>query len=349
MTVEPDRQAASLMRTVELDDAPTVATWCRRRLAVGTAAGSVWEADSDAADLIPVTGAGHDAAVRRLVRSEASGLLSLGADGSVRRGSTELVAAASIPGAVPAQDICWTSDGATAVVAVGTRLLLDHRAPLGVPTLGTEQVPVGVGFIRRIAPSRRHLVLVGGAGGVAWVDARLGVVDHLEPCPPVVALAADPTGRFLAAADVTGDLHLMPIAGGPTQVVGGYPDRVDILDWTADGSHLLAVADDEVTAWPVSEAGITTERPISLLADAGRITALTPAPQGLQVATGHVDGEVLCWRLPDGDRWEAPCVGAEVTCLAWSPDAHTLAVGAIDGTLHRLALSTPEPGDPTCP
>ncbi len=350
MSLRPEHHAVPLEHTQRLDDAPTAAAWGPSGLSVGTAAGTLWRSSEDAAaDLAPAPSVGPGAPIRRLAPSAANGILSLHADGSVRHDGAEVVGPACTPDALHAQDLCWASDGTIAVVAAGGALRLELHTPTTATTTEPEVVTTDIGPIRCVVTTRGHLVLAGGARGVTWVDARLGVVDHVEPCPPVVALAADPTGRFLAAADVTGDLHLVPIDGGPTQVVGGYPDRIELLDWSADGSYLLAVADDELTAWPVSDAGITAERPVSLLADAGRITAIAAAPHGRRVATGHVDGELLCWHLPGGEHQEALRVGAEVTCVAWSPDACTIAVGAIDGTLHHLTLPTPDPGDPTCP
>lgn len=64
------------------------------------------------------------------------------------------------------------------------------------------------------------------------------------------------------------------------------------------------------------------------------IYGIALSPDGTQLATGHVDGEIRLWRVSDGTLlFKTTAHSHTVWSLAYSPDGRTLASGSFDGTV----------------
>jgi WD40 repeat protein len=110
--------------------------------------------------------------------------------------------------------------------------------------LGTIELEAGVeGIHRRIRFSRGSGKLIAASAGREVFLVEIGDASLSTPrlvgrhSDDVTRLAMGPRGRYVAAANVNGDIRLWPVAGGaPTVSVPGPPNGA--LRFTADGNYL---------------------------------------------------------------------------------------------------------------
>ena len=78
----------------------------------------------------------------------------------------------------------------------------------------------------------------------------------------VYALAADPTGRYLAGGGAAGTVFLWDLATGETVFdLDGHPEPLRAVAFTADGSFILSAGDDQtIRAWDVLSGRVITVR-----------------------------------------------------------------------------------------
>ncbi len=185
---------------------------------------------------------------------------------------------------------------------------------------------------------------VGCRGGIRWFDPpETTPVDTFSSDGAPLALALDPTGRLLAAGDLSGSLHLWELELGDDTELQGYPDPVELVAWDGTGAQLAAVSDDEVTVWPVSSAQgevvLGSEPAVLCGPHDTHIVDLAFRPGGALLATAGADGRLVLW---DPATTTEPLgqidLGTELACCAWRPGAGTVVVGTAEGALMGVEL-----------
>lgn len=198
------------------------------------------------------------------------------------------------------------------------------------------------GRVRDLAPVTSTLWAVAGSDGVSVVDVTLDAADLVVPLAGALAIAAHRDVAAVAVSDVSGTLHLIPLGGEATGVeLDGYPDRVRRFGWVAgEPTHLVAVADDELTWWRLDRRGGVADEPLTAIAHAHTITAFAVGASNT-VMTGDAVGGVRVWspHLPDHPVWAGE-LAAPVTAAAWSREGDGLLVGCADGTLVSYRVVT---------
>lgn len=170
----------------------------------------------------------------------------------------------------------------------------------------------------------RRLLVAGR--GLAIADAVHGALQSTRDDLDVIAAAWSPIpGRYaiaLAEGGVTiesADTREDPYEACPPEVIATR------LAWSPDGDRLAAATGEGLTVVRPSadeSADHDVESPI---------TSLAWSPDGLYVATGHTDGRVETWRVPNfRHRDTQPAHTGPVTALAWSADGRHLYSGGGD-------------------
>jgi hypothetical protein len=120
----------------------------------------------------------------------------------------------------------------------------------------------------------------------------------------------------------------------------GYPAKVKSLSWSHDARWLYTSSQPVFTAWSFAGKGPEGKPPLQFGEEgAGLLTVVAAHPAAEFVAGGYDSGE-----LQLGDIKSRRSVvlkmadGSAVTCLAWSPDGHRLAVGNERGDLLAVDL-----------
>jgi hypothetical protein len=299
------------------DDAVVAMCWTASGVAVGTAEGRRarwWGGTCQDAD------PAHEVAVR-IVRMRDDVVASVDLHGSLHVGHDVIDDDRYI-------SVDWMGRCLVAVGDLGVHVRDAERPPVVV---GIHGVPIVAG------PLGPHVLAIGTDRGLTWLDVRLGGIDgHIE-LPPVVAVVGDPGGRFVVCGDTAGALHVVELATGVGVELGGYPGRVDRVGVLADGSGAVAVADDEITVWPMVDGGVVGSTPRCLRGHGATITALACSPGRALVASGDDDGRVVV-RTGDGRETVRVETNATVASLAWAPEGNGLAIGSRDGRAHLVAL-----------
>jgi len=158
-------------------------------------------------------------------------------------------------------------------------------------------------------------------------------VAMLSGDAPFYAVAFDPTGRLLAAAQQNGTTVLWDVATKTRLgTVGAGPDAVDTLAFSPDGTE-LATAGYAGTVWlwnvsslkRVAEVGVRN----------GTISSVAFSPGGDRLAAACTDGEVRIWKTADLSARPQELVGhtGMVRSVAFNHAGTLLASGGDDTTV----------------
>ena len=108
----------------------------------------------------------------------------------------------------------------------------------------------------------------------------------------VHAVAFDPTGRYLAGAGLTDQVHVWDLSTQESVfALEGHQDKVNALAFSPDGSFLLSASDDQtVRVWDVLSGRLIAAREFD-----APVQAICFAPDGQSVFTGN--GNTTCHRV----------------------------------------------------
>ncbi len=234
------------------------------------------------------------------------------------------------------------------------RVLHTTDLPVAAPVTQIAWLPDDSGLI---------LLSVDGVALLGFDEDDLWVEDRIEGSSEIDSVAFSPDGSLLATGSSTGVViwdpatqepiyRLNEVTGGKTSLAwspdgvllaAAGPEQIDLwnaqtgeylltfegsgdnLDWSADGARLAYFTGGQVTI-----ADIQTGRAVQIIGEAS--PGLAFRPDGLVLAVGRFDGDVVAWDLTaaGGDpveyvRFEGHTWG--VLSVAWSSDGSRLATG----------------------
>ncbi|MEZ4448963.1 MAG: WD40 repeat domain-containing protein [Nannocystaceae bacterium] len=187
-------------------------------------------------------------------------------------------------------------------------------------------------------------------------------VHRLEHAGPVVAFAATPDGRRIAAVSSEGLVRVWTIGGDTVASVDlpGAHGRFRLIDISRDGARVVAgggVSEHGKAApvwlWSV-EGGLIGE----LRGHTGSVNDVAFRPDGLAAATASSDGTARVWdatnaapmaefkvpRRQTPDLWDdMASPWASVNRIAWRPDGQQLATGDVDGGVYEWTVGREKP------
>jgi len=309
----------------------------------------------------------------RAVQWSASGLVTGSVDGSVARHNVDTSAGANrtVIATTTGAVTCLTAS-ASSIVAGDTSGVITTVANGGKPTMSAPGPPVmgcvfvgdtvvaiagervidatgatvvditPAGRLRTLTPTgiTPTDVLVGGTDGLAWIDlAARRVRQHLGLCS-VMACAVDPTANLAAAGDLSGSLHLVHHEDAEGTELTGYPDRVNLIAWTASGKWVAAAAADEITVWKSDSASDAADEPVLLQGHEQSVTALVAHDTHDLLVSGDADGTIALWSPGIADR--PICVtqtDGAVLALQWDHDHQRLAISTSTGHVMVAVLT----------
>ncbi len=218
------------------------------------------------------------------------------------------------------------------------------------------------GDIARTRPDGTFEVLSGrsdgGAGcmatgkGGAWAYAAGSQVHRIAPAPAVLdlpgqvsALAFDPAGQDLAIAHA-GSVWLWPAGADPAHwplgggvMLGGYPEAVLALSFSAPGGFLAASGASRILCWHPGGPDGAGHRTECGVAGPAMVSQVACHPTRIMIAAGYSNGVVLLCQPGRTDiLFVRAAGGGAVTTLAWSPDGAVLAFGTALGEAGVVAL-----------
>jgi WD40 repeat protein/Leucine-rich repeat (LRR) protein len=167
-------------------------------------------------------------------------------------------------------------------------------------------------------------------GTLGLVDLANGRARLLPDHSDLVAsLAFDPAGRFLAAGDWSGLIHLWPTTGGQGVILDGHAGPVGSLAFSSDGAILASggINEDQTTRlWDVRMGRLLD----TLTGDPGYpMHDVTFSPDGSMLAAGGLNGVILR-EMATGQTRRLAGHSQPVLSLAFSPDGTRLASGSFD-------------------
>jgi WD40 repeat protein len=280
-----------------------------RRVASGSADGSVrlWDADTGKAIGGPLTG--HTSAVVAVVFSpDGRRLASASMDKTLR---------------------LWNAD---------------TGQPLGLPLTGHSDVVQSVAF----SPDGHRIASASADHTLRLWDADTGrdigtpLTGHTGA---VASVAFSPDGHRLASASRDGTVRLWDAGNG--QPIGtpltGHTGAVNSVMFSPDGHRLAtAGADKTIRLWN-ADTGDPLGKPLT--GQTGAVAAVAFSPDGHGLVSGGADNTVRLWSAETAQPIGAPLVGHTdyVTGLAFSPDGHRLITSSMDHTIRLWNLGAGEP------
>ena len=175
---------------------------------------------------------------------------------------------------------------------------------------------------------------------------QVGPVAYRDPLGVV-----SPDGRWLAYTE-RDRLHLVPVAGGATRVLGSGASSMRFIAWLADSRRVAVrerVFDRSRQEWWLYDRTDGGREPLwpgrDQAPDLTALDMLAWSPDGTTVAgVSSGGGESIVWLLDaDGANPRPAATGTRLSFPAWSPDGQLACLSFEDGH-QRLQLPCDAPG-----
>ena len=298
----------------------------------------------------------HDGSVLTKLREHAMGVLDLawspngsrlataGQDGSVRvwetAGFTQLN---EFSDKGWASRLAWSPDSTRLVAAIGrVATLLDGEGNV-VGAFGEAKSTVT--DVVWTVDGRRVGVL--SYGGIEWYGSgrpkQVPDQTFRWKGSPLRA-AMSPTGTFLVHGNQDNSIHVWRMSSGKDYEMTGYPSKIEVLAWTADGNYLASGTVGCTTVWDCSGSGPAGRYPVMCDGHDRRISAVAWRTADNVLVSGSADGTVQWYQPTIGTQKEklmplGGCmVGGEVSAMSLCMDDDTLVVALTNGLVGAMSL-----------
>lgn len=240
-----------------------------------------------------------------------------------------------------ADDIAFSPDGnslvsGSALWDVGTRAVLIQA---GIVPLGFDGKPEKnlAAPLLVFSPDQKTLAMREGNDILLWDVPSRGLIQILKGhLGPVTSIAFSPDGEMIASSGVQGEqaIRIWRVRDGKLLwLLSGY--SAQNLDFTPDGSILIAVGSDSVRFWQVSEGKqITTvwgvDPRLDFSSDRTLLAYVTCVAEAQHVCTAEA---VSLYSVAEGKRLPLTLMGVNplIQTLSFSPDGQLLAAATGNG------------------
>lgn len=149
-----------------------------------------------------------------------------------------------------------------------------------------------------------------------------------------------PDDQYIVSTTQERELHIWNLNTGKDFRMGGYPRKIQQMDWMPGGEILACSGADVITAWAFA-GGPQNKPPIEIgYVFGGTVSAVAAHPSKPFIAGGFSTGGVMIGGIQKGEaRVAKPASGSPVTALAWSPDGSALVAANEAGEINCFTLS----------
>jgi WD40 repeat protein len=236
----------------------------------------------------------------------------------------------------------WNTSGSQFVGCIGKRTVLCSYDGVVLGWFG-DQVSTVTDAVWW--PDDRRVGLL-AYGGVRWFGSgrpKLTPDKFWQWKGSPLRGTVSPSGRYLAHGNQDNSIHLWVMSNESELQMGGYPAKVEVLQWNRNGDYLAAGTIGGTTVWDCSGKGPRGRSALTCGGHDRRVTALAWQRHGDVLVTGSADKR-LHWYNPTnkgrsaGKEKGSFSVESEVSDLAFLPDDQTIAVALSDGTVGVASL-----------
>ncbi len=247
------------------------------------------------------------------------------ADGTVQRWALEPSANRELQSAHsgPITSLAVSDD--QSVVVSGTRDGTVHAGGPGEEQSTIAQYRWPVASVALTSDGELTLTAADNGDGSVRRTSNGALVTELTN---VYVAALDSSGRRVASSDISGRVFLYDLADGQRRTLAGPGEPLQQLQFSADGTMLVAAGLDGVArVWRVGDARVA-----ELRADAGAMSRTAVSPDGRRVVTGYRTGQLRVWQLPAPPallRTRLPFLGrSPVEDVDYAPNGLTVATAS---------------------
>ncbi|RMG41208.1 MAG: hypothetical protein D6725_01895 [Planctomycetota bacterium] len=258
-------------------------------------------------------------------------LMTAGADGTLKRWSSNPPAIAVTKGGSKAVSAAVHPQGGQVAVCGGDRVIrLLNRSDGKV--VRTIELPANVVALA-IASNGQTIAVACADRRVRLVQFSNGAVKRELPAAAedLVSVAIHPAGQFVAAGSSGGKVFLWKAGDGAAAgTLSGPQGPVRVIGYTPNGTYLYGAGTDKLLwVWKTAD-----RQPLRRLTLPQAVTAAEATADSARLAVGTSDGAVHVFGIADGQQVlsvGASVAGAAISGLNWSRDGRTLLATAGNG------------------
>jgi WD40 repeat protein len=242
------------------------------------------------------------------------------------------VAARIRPGTAWTEQIAFSPDGKRLATATGKVLALWDCA--GQKVHAFEPLAGTISAISWDKPGRDLAAASTGAVTVYRMEPPQFPARKYPWAAACLTAAFSPNGKVLASGMQDGTVHFWWLTTGKDSQMRGYPTKVTLTEWSANGRYLATAAGPEVIVWDFGGKGPEGSAPLELSGHTDRITHLAFQPAGPWLVSAGRDWRLTLWH-PGKEKQavDAHLTSGEITSVRWSSDGRRVAVGEEKGRL----------------